>query len=198
MSVDFNIMAGGEAGQGVQSIGSVLARTMAYGGLHVFADQDYENRVRGGHNFFHVRVSDQEVLAISGELDILIALNQETVDLHRMELKKGGVIIFDSEQTKLDTKGDSLFSVPLARLANESAKNKLMTNTVAIGAAVGLGDRYRVGGGNGPDVYVALCAADGKKVYQARGVNNQAMQKASWDLAPFTGKKMFIKIVDIG
>jgi len=36
MTVDFNIMAGGEAGQGVQSVGMILAKTMARGGLHIF------------------------------------------------------------------------------------------------------------------------------------------------------------------
>jgi len=51
-----NIMVGGEAGQGVQSVGMILAKTMARGGLHIFADQDYESRVRGGHNFFRIRV----------------------------------------------------------------------------------------------------------------------------------------------
>ncbi|MCF7847624.1 MAG: arylsulfatase [Kiritimatiellales bacterium] len=55
---------------------------------------------------------------------------------------------------------------------------------------------FRVGGGNGPTVYVALCTADGKEVQQARGVNDQVMQKAGWDLTPYAGKKMFIKIVD--
>ncbi len=55
---------------------------------------------------------------------------------------------------------------------------------------------FRVGGGNGPDTYVALCLEDGKEVQQARGVNNQVMQKVSWDLSPFAGKKMFIKVVD--
>ena len=55
---------------------------------------------------------------------------------------------------------------------------------------------FRVGGGGGPATYVALCTADGTEVQTARGVNNQLMQKASWDLAPYVGKKMFIKIVD--
>jgi hypothetical protein len=55
---------------------------------------------------------------------------------------------------------------------------------------------FRVGGGGGPATYVALCTADGKEVQTARGVNDQLMQKASWDLAPYTGKRMFIKIVD--
>jgi 2-oxoglutarate ferredoxin oxidoreductase subunit alpha len=138
MSIDFNIMAGGEAGQGVQSVGMILAKTMAHGGLHLFADQDYENRVRGGHNFFRIRVSDNEVLALSEGLDILVALNKETIDLHKGELKGNGVIIFDQEQTKVEARGNSYFNVPLARLAEEKVRNKLMTNTVAVGAAIGL------------------------------------------------------------
>jgi hypothetical protein len=55
---------------------------------------------------------------------------------------------------------------------------------------------FRVGGGGGPNVYVALCTVDGKEVLFARGINDQVMQKAEWDLSPFAGKKMFIKIVD--
>ena len=55
---------------------------------------------------------------------------------------------------------------------------------------------FRVGGGRGRSTYVALCTADGKEVLFARGINDQVMQKASWDLSPYTGKKMFIKVVD--
>lgn len=56
MTLDLNIMVAGEAGQGIQTIGSVLGKTMVGVGLHVFADQDYESRIRGGHNFFRVRI----------------------------------------------------------------------------------------------------------------------------------------------
>jgi 2-oxoglutarate/2-oxoacid ferredoxin oxidoreductase subunit alpha len=89
MPIDLNFMVGGEAGQGIQTIGFVLGKTMARGGFHVFADQDYESRIRGGHNFYRVRVKDQEVLALDEKLDVLIALNKETVEKHRSELKKG-------------------------------------------------------------------------------------------------------------
>lgn len=85
MLVDFNFMACGEAGQGVQSIGWVFAKTMSYGGFHVFADQDYENRVRGGHNFFRVRVSDKKILTFAEKLDILIALHEDAVALHKKD-----------------------------------------------------------------------------------------------------------------
>ena len=138
MAIDFNIMAGGEAGQGVQSVGTILAKTMSNGGLNVFADQDYESRVRGGHNFFRIRISDKEILSFSRKLDILVALNRETIDLHSGELKSNGVIIYDQEQTKFDGQGKIYFNVPLEKLAEEKVKNKLMANTVAVGAAIGL------------------------------------------------------------
>ena len=55
---------------------------------------------------------------------------------------------------------------------------------------------FRVGGGDGPDVYIALCTADGAEVQFARGIRNQVMQEREWDLTPYAGKKMFIKVVD--
>ena len=86
MANEINIMVGGEAGQGVQSVGFLLAKALARWGYHIFADQDYESRVRGGHNFFRVRASDSPVEAINEAVDILVALNQETIDLHRQEV----------------------------------------------------------------------------------------------------------------
>ena len=138
MPVDINFMIGGEAGQGVQSVGSILAKALARGGFRIFADQDYESRVRGGHNFFRVRASDTEINALSESIDILIALNKESIDLHHSELKGNGAIIYDSDKVKDAGKHESLFAVPLERLAQDSVKNKLMSNTVALGAALGL------------------------------------------------------------
>ena len=138
MPVDLNFLVGGGAGQGIQTIGFVLGKTMARGGLHVFADQDYESRIRGGHNFFRVRVSDEEVGAQDEKLDILIALNKETVDLHRDELKENGIVILDSEALKSAPDGDMMVDVPLERLAVETAGNKIMSNSVAVGAVLGL------------------------------------------------------------
>jgi len=55
---------------------------------------------------------------------------------------------------------------------------------------------FRVGGGSGESTYAALCTADGKEVQFARGINDQVMQNAKWDLTPYVGQKMFIKVVD--
>lgn len=138
MPIDVNFMVGGEAGQGVQSVGFLLAKVFALGGYNIFADQDYESRIRGGHNFFRVRVKDSRAGAISEAADILIALNKESIDLHQKELVSGGITIFNGEKIQITASDASLFSVPLERLAQEKAGGKLMENTVALGAAIGL------------------------------------------------------------
>ncbi|MDD5127477.1 MAG: 2-oxoacid:acceptor oxidoreductase family protein, partial [Dehalococcoidales bacterium] len=138
MTTDFNFLVGGEAGQGIQSVGDILAKALSYGGYYIFADQDYESRVRGGHNFFRVRASKQPIRAISEKLDVLVALNRETMDLHRNELKPKGMLIHDYEQTKFADECTQCLDVPLNKLALETAQNKLMVNTVAAGAALGL------------------------------------------------------------
>ncbi len=140
MSNEIVIMVGGEAGQGVQSVGAILAGSLAAAGLSVFADQDYESRVRGGHNFFRIRAATTELHAINEKLDILVALNRETIELHRRELAPSGIIIYDAESVGETLSGKRYVNVPLAKLAVDTAGNKLMENTVAVGAVLGTGE----------------------------------------------------------
>ena len=138
MPLELNFIVGGEAGQGVQSVGFWLAKVFARGGYCVFADQDYESRIRGGHNFFRVRIHQEYVGAVSESVDVLVALNEETIDLHKDEVSTGGVIIFDSDSVKTARSGDKYLNVPLGKIAAAKAGSNLMTNTVALGAALGL------------------------------------------------------------
>jgi len=135
--VEAKLMVGGEAGQGVQSIGFILSKVFARGGYYVYSDQDYESRVRGGHNFFRIRIKDSEVGTIDASLDVLLALNQESIDLHKKEVVSGGVIIFDREKAN-DQRGKRMFGIPLSELAEKEAGNKIMANTVALGACLGI------------------------------------------------------------
>ena len=138
MSANVNFLVGGEAGQGVQSVGNLLTRSLARGGLRVFADQDYESRVRGGHSFFRVRAGTAGTDAISESIDVLIALNAETMELHRGEVSGSGIIIHDGEQfTAAEGEGE-LLSVPLRRLAVETGGAAVMANSVALGAGLGV------------------------------------------------------------
>lgn len=131
-----NIMVGGEAGQGVQSVGFILARMLVRGGYQVFADQDYESRVRGGHNFFRIRAAEKPVTSFNDKIDILIALNRESVDLHNGELSSNGIVVGDvALQPTTDEKSQL---VNTEEVFKKTKDLKQMSNTVVLGFVTGL------------------------------------------------------------
>lgn len=141
MPVDLNILIGGEAGQGVQSVGAVLARTAARGGYEVFSDQDIESRIRGGHSFSRVRITQSPMDGPREKVDIILALNAETLERHQAELAPGGVIVYDRDKTGIEPdEGVSVVDIPVESIAREASGSLKMANTVVSAAALGLLD----------------------------------------------------------
>ncbi len=138
MAEELNIMVAGAAGQGMQTIGFVLGKVLVRAGFEVFAMQDNESRIRGGHNFFQVRVSNKPVRAPSMPLQILIALNQESIEKHLDQVDSSGVVIFDSEKNSVSGKDDRFLGLPLERLAVDEGGNRIFENSVATGATLSL------------------------------------------------------------
>jgi 2-oxoglutarate ferredoxin oxidoreductase subunit alpha len=109
--MNYNILIGGAAGQGMNSLSNLLAKGLKRHGYKVFLNQVYMSRIRGGHNFFNIRFSDHNVTSYSNQLDLILALNQETIDLHSEKLKGTGVVLSDMSYTSnkkiviLDSKG---------------------------------------------------------------------------------------------
>ncbi len=136
--MDYTIKIGGEAGQGVQTIGDALGRVFLRAGLHVFTDQDYESRIRGGHNFYRIRISDRPVMAPKQEVDILVALDRESIVQHGPELARQGQIIYDGESLRETHDGPQFLDIPFAKLAVEHGGDRIMANTVATGAVLGM------------------------------------------------------------
>lgn len=135
---------GGEAGQGVESSGAGFAKALARGGLHIFAHQEYMSRIRGGHNFFQIRVADRPIYAQADRIELLLALTPEAIAQHWEEVVPGGGIIYDEElklprdEGELKERGVKLFRLPLAKIALEEGGSRIMINTAALGAAAGL------------------------------------------------------------
>jgi 2-oxoglutarate ferredoxin oxidoreductase subunit alpha len=138
MSIDISFKIGGEAGQGLQTIGYILAKSMARGGLYVFTNQDNESRIRGGHNFYQIRISDNKVENLTEQIHVIIALDETTITEHKDELVKDGVIIFDGDKIIAKEDKKTLLSIPFEKLAKERSGSTKMANSVAIGAAISL------------------------------------------------------------
>lgn len=135
---DVTIKIGGQAGQGIQSISYLLGKLFTRGGHYVFTGQDIMSRIRGGHNFSQIRIRDAPVYCNSEKVNILIALDELTVTQHQDEMVPNGVIIFDQEKIKFDVSGLNSFPIPLEKLAKDYGKDRIMVNTVALGALIQL------------------------------------------------------------
>ncbi|MEO0084669.1 MAG: 2-oxoacid:acceptor oxidoreductase family protein, partial [candidate division WOR-3 bacterium] len=136
--LDVTIKIGGQAGQGMQAISYILGKLFTRGGYYVFISQDIMSRIRGGHNFSQIRIKDEPVYCHSEKVNVLIALDEMTIQEHKSEMVENGVIIFDKEKIKFNEPGLNLFPVPLERLAKDYGKDKIMINSVALGALLQL------------------------------------------------------------
>jgi 2-oxoglutarate/2-oxoacid ferredoxin oxidoreductase subunit alpha len=135
------LLAGGEAGDGVFAVSDMLALMFARAGLEILTTQTYSSRIRGGHINASVRVAEQEILSQGDELDLLIALDLETVELHRKTVRDGGIILYDNSQGEIDL-GDleqrqvTVFPIPARKIARERLSAPIMKNIVMTGAAL--------------------------------------------------------------
>jgi 2-oxoglutarate/2-oxoacid ferredoxin oxidoreductase subunit alpha len=136
--LEYTIRVGGEAGQGLQTIGGALAKVFSRIGYHVFTYQDYMSRIRGGHNFYQIRFSDQEIMSSRETPDILLALDRNTIEIHRKSVNDGGFILYDPEIAKVKYEEPEFIDIPFKKIALDVGKNSVMANTVATGAALGI------------------------------------------------------------
>jgi 2-oxoglutarate ferredoxin oxidoreductase subunit alpha len=91
--MDYSVLVGGAAGQGMDTFASLFEKILKRCGFHVYAYGDYMSRIRGGHNFFYIRFSDKKLYSFSPRVDLIFALNDETVKVHSSRLQEDGFIL---------------------------------------------------------------------------------------------------------
>ncbi|MEK7543401.1 MAG: 2-oxoacid:acceptor oxidoreductase subunit alpha [Patescibacteria group bacterium] len=130
---------GGEAGFGIMASGTMLARAFSRHGYYIFSLNEYPSLIRGGHNAVTVRIATKPFHSLDRSLHILIALNKETVELHKKDMTEGTVLVFDPND--YDWKGEelpkgvSLVPVPFRELVQKKGGDVIMRNTVALGTS---------------------------------------------------------------
>lgn len=134
MHVDMTVKIGGEAGQGIQTVGQILAAACHGSGFHVLAVNDFESRIRGGHSAITLRISDRPVAAPDRRVHLLVALDARTHQEHGGERVADGLTLADAAA---GMQAERLVSVPFADMARE-AGGRILANSVAAGACLGL------------------------------------------------------------
>jgi len=139
---DLTIVIGGAAGQGIETIGQSFTKALSTCGLRIFGLQDYESRIRGGNNFYQIRISDAQIFSHRDKIDILVALTDSTVEKRFHRMAEGGAVVHDTkvnvDEHLLKENGLMNVAIPFEKIAEETGGDKLFANSAAVGATAGL------------------------------------------------------------
>ncbi|MCR8845530.1 2-oxoacid:acceptor oxidoreductase subunit alpha [Paenibacillus sp. SC116] len=127
---------GGQQGEGVESTDRIFSTALNRLGYYLYGYRHFSSRIKGGHTNNKIRISTKPIRAISDDLDILVAFDQESIDLNAHELHANGVIVADAKFNPVVPEGATarLFAVPITAIAEELGTS-LMKNMVASGAS---------------------------------------------------------------
>jgi 2-oxoglutarate ferredoxin oxidoreductase subunit alpha len=135
---EISVRAGGAAGDGIASIGEALARCYSRMGLHVFGLNAYQSVIRGGHVWFQARASTEAVHSQGDAMDVLYALNRETVDIHLPSISQGSSVVFDPEKFAVSPTdlppGTAAVPIPTLQLARKYTTQSILQNAAGLGA----------------------------------------------------------------
>ena len=123
-----NIVIGGEAGQGLKTTAAILGKALFKNGFNLHTSMDFMSRIRGGHNFGRIRFGDEEIRGPQEEIDLLVALNEETITRHVEKLAKDGAVLYDEAVSAVENS----IVVPAEEIASEV--NPKAVNTVYVGS----------------------------------------------------------------
>ncbi|MBA4549588.1 2-oxoacid:acceptor oxidoreductase subunit alpha [Thermoactinomyces intermedius] len=130
---------GGQQGEGIDSAGEILSTALNRKGYYLYGYRHFSSRIKGGHSNTKIRISINPIRSISDELDILVAFDQESIDLNAHELVVGGVILADAKFNPTVPEGvnANLLAIPFTKIAEEIGMSQ-MKNMVAVGASAAL------------------------------------------------------------
>ena len=76
----------------------ILCRLFTRLGYHIYGYNDFPSVIRGQHQFALVRAAEKKIAAHKRKPDIVLALDQETLDLHRTDFLPDTLILYDSDK----------------------------------------------------------------------------------------------------
>jgi len=133
---EYSILIGGKAGFGIDKASSIIGRIFNAVGYHIYIYRDYPSLIRGGHTFSIIRACRDKIGAHYNKVDFILALNQDTINLHKERLKGGTVVIYDSDLVKLEGLPATVKTVgiPMGKIIKEENANEIMRNSCIIGS----------------------------------------------------------------
>ncbi|HEY8836107.1 MAG TPA: 2-oxoacid:acceptor oxidoreductase subunit alpha, partial [Dehalococcoidia bacterium] len=125
---------GGEQGQGLDPTSDVFATVCNRMGYWVYAYKTFSSRIKGGHTDFTVRVSQDRKLSPAPKLHMLVAMDQESIDILVEDLMEDGILLADSGFKPQAPDGVNMITADLTKMARDLG-NPVYRNMIAVGAS---------------------------------------------------------------
>src|SRR5579883_2771387 len=125
---------GGEQGQGLDPTSDVFATVCNRMGYWVYAYKTFSSRIKGGHTDFTVRVSQERRASPAPRVHLLVAMDQESIDLLAKDLVEDGILLADSGFKPQAPAGVTMITADLTAMARELG-NPVYRNMIAVGAS---------------------------------------------------------------
>jgi 2-oxoglutarate ferredoxin oxidoreductase subunit alpha len=139
MDRTFTVAIGGAAGQGVATPGDIFAKLFVRRGLHINAYNAYQSIIRGGHTFLTIRAGIEEVRCFGDRIDLLIPLNQDSMDRHLRLMQSGSAVIYNADTIKPGATNEEIQFCPLpVNTLSKGSRSKVEQNTLALAASLKL------------------------------------------------------------
>ncbi|KUO40355.1 MAG: hypothetical protein APZ16_01665 [Candidatus Hadarchaeum yellowstonense] len=134
---EVSLLIGGQAGDGMMRAAELIGRIFNRLGLYAFVINDYGSLIRGGHNFCKIRAADRQIWHHRESVELIAAVNQDTIARHQKELTGDGRVLYDEGAAKYEGPHEPL-PIPLTTMVQEVGGISIMKNSAMIGAIASL------------------------------------------------------------
>ena len=88
--------AGGQQGEGLESLGEIFAAALCSLGYDVYGYRQFSSRIKGGHTSYKLRIANHPVATIASSCNLLIAMDPDTLEVDAPELTAEGILVTDA------------------------------------------------------------------------------------------------------
>jgi 2-oxoglutarate ferredoxin oxidoreductase subunit alpha len=129
---EVSVLVGGKAGEGISSAGQIIAQLVGQLGYRVHMHFDYPSLIKGGHNFAIIRGARGKIGAVRSRVDLILALDQETLRLHEPRLNDHGVVVYNADTARYPAG----IGIPIKSILATEQAPPVMGNSAILGAFV--------------------------------------------------------------
>ncbi len=131
----------GSSGQGINSVGEIMALALKRAGFYVFAYREYPSLIKGGHATYQIDFDNCDLSSSKEKNDLILVLNAQNTNWHLDDVKNKGLIlhaidepkISEAESKQMQEKQLDIKHIPAKQIAEKVGGSKIMMNTVTMG-----------------------------------------------------------------